>query len=352
MRADVHKGTPLERVTHTKKILHIHDLRADEGYLSGNPRIKGAGRIGRSVNSTSSCRCSRTMSWSAPSPSIARKCGRSATSRSSWCRTSPPRLSSPSRNAAAQRAARIAPAADRNRRRPEGDQQFARRPGACVPGHAGKATSFAKPSLASCSGLPTAYFERRHGRATRRRHHSAADGVSETAQAVVPHRFHPAARSQFGHPQGRAYLEGDPRCRLRSKGRCTNILTVPMLKEGQLVGAITIYCQEARVVLRKADELMSNFAAQAVIAIENTRLLTGTARTDSAADCDRRRAQGHQLVRLVSSGRCLRRCWRTQCASARPNSAICFYAKMTVSRRGARTRHADLWPSGSEGVQA
>ena len=40
MRADVHKGTPLERLTRTKKFLHIHDLRADEGYLSGNPRIK------------------------------------------------------------------------------------------------------------------------------------------------------------------------------------------------------------------------------------------------------------------------------------------------------------------------
>ena len=40
MRADVHKGTPLERLTRTKKFLHIHDLRADEAYLSGNPRIK------------------------------------------------------------------------------------------------------------------------------------------------------------------------------------------------------------------------------------------------------------------------------------------------------------------------
>ena len=40
MRTDVHKGTPLERLTHTKKFLHIHDLRADEGYLSGNPQIK------------------------------------------------------------------------------------------------------------------------------------------------------------------------------------------------------------------------------------------------------------------------------------------------------------------------
>ena len=40
MRADVHKGTPLERLTRTRKFLHIHDLRADEAYLSGNPQIK------------------------------------------------------------------------------------------------------------------------------------------------------------------------------------------------------------------------------------------------------------------------------------------------------------------------
>ena len=40
MHTDLHKGTPLERLTHSKKVLHIHDLRADESYLSGNPRIK------------------------------------------------------------------------------------------------------------------------------------------------------------------------------------------------------------------------------------------------------------------------------------------------------------------------
>ena len=44
--------------------------------------------------------------WSAPSSSIARRFARLPISRSSWCRTSPPRPSSPSRNAAAQRTAR------------------------------------------------------------------------------------------------------------------------------------------------------------------------------------------------------------------------------------------------------
>ena len=40
MRTDVHKGTPLERLTRTKKFLHIHDLRADEGLFERQPAIK------------------------------------------------------------------------------------------------------------------------------------------------------------------------------------------------------------------------------------------------------------------------------------------------------------------------